>query len=279
MIQSWSHSRVILFEQCKFRAYLQHDQKVPEPQRPLPPGKTEHANDRGTRIHQSCEDYVSGKSKVLAPEAAKYFGAELEAMRNLHSHGCVSLEGEWGMNQNWEPWDWRGQWVDIQEVTAAIVKETEMVKAWPDRPRAGAVYSVGGKKFRTWVPAWLRLKLDAIVFESETSAIAIDYKSGKKYGNEMKHGEQLQLYQLVTFLRYPKLEKVTTELWYLDQDEITQREFRRDQGLRFMKSWDKRGTALTTCQVFPPNPNPISCRYCMYGPFEGGSGHCRVGRK
>ena len=43
--------------------------EVPEPERALRPGQTEHANDRGSRIHDNCELYVRGDHDALAPEA------------------------------------------------------------------------------------------------------------------------------------------------------------------------------------------------------------------
>jgi hypothetical protein len=219
MIPNWSFSKLSTFEQCKHRAYLLYDQKIPEPQRPLPPGKTEHANDRGSRIHDAAEHFVDGTGPFIREMSA--FLPEFEKLRKLYAAGMVSLEGEWGMNKQWEPDEWK--------------------------------------------KAWLRLKLDALVFLSETEAVAIDYKTGRKFGNEVKHSEQLQLYQLNTFLRYPKLEIVHTELWYLDQDEITTMTYLRHQGLRFKQKWDMRGTALTTCTDFPANPNVFSCKWCMYG--------------
>jgi len=272
-IPSWSHSRLAEFEKCKYRAFLLHAEKVPEPQRPLPPGKTEHANDRGTRVHNECELYVKGEIDHMPQEAAKFYGPEMENMREYYKAGIVSLEGEWGMNRNWEPWNWNGQWVEDTSGEAIVSK---VAKVLPAYGKAGDTVKVGKKVFM-WVPAWLRLKLDALVFPTKHTAIAIDYKTGKKFGNEVKHGEQLQLYQLVAFLRYPELEEVTTELWYLDADDITSQRYTRDQGLRFLKSWDKRGNAVTTCDKFPPNPNVFSCKWCMYGPWEGGTGHCEVG--
>lgn len=274
-ISSWSHSRLATFEQCKYRAYLLYDQKVQEPERPLPPGKTEHANDRGTRVHQDCEDYVRGKTDVMPPEARKNFGPEMEDMRLWYREGIVSLEGEWGMNRNWEPCDWRGEWIELPGVPAG--EPFEKVKALPQRAVTGQVYQVG-RKFFMWSPPWLRLKLDALVFETEYSAVAIDYKTGKKFGNELKHGEQLQLYQLVTFLRYPKLEEVTTELWYFDVDELTKKTLTRDQGLRFLRNWDKRGNALTTANTFPPNGNIHTCKWCFLGERPGGAGICKSGK-
>jgi len=214
--------------------WLKHDQKIPEPTRPLPAGKTEHANDRGSRIHDNCEMYVSGQADSLDPDAEKFFGPQLDLLRVLHAEGLVSLEGEWGMNEDWGVADWN--------------------------------------------EAWLRLKLDACVFIDPTHAIVIDYKTGRKYGNELKHAEQLQLYQLVAFLRYPQLEKITAELWYLDQpdgENITSQTFTRKQGLLFKQNFHRRGMALTTNTEWPANPNVHTCKWCQYGPWNGGQ--CQVG--
>lgn len=229
MINSWSHSKLTDFDKCKRMFWLKHDQRIPEPERPLPPGKTEHANERGTRVHDNCEGYVRGEHDALAPEAEKHFGIQLDLMRALYADGLVSLEGEWGMDSDWETTAWKG--------------------------------------------AWLRLKLDAMVMVDKTHAIVIDYKTGHKFGNEVKHAEQLQLYQLVTFLRYPFLEKVTAELWYLDQNEVTSFTYTRAQGLRFKDGFNRRGIAALSQIAYPPNPNIHSCKWCPYKNTE----HCTVG--
>jgi hypothetical protein len=229
-IVSWSHSKLGDFERCRFACKLKHLDRIPEPERPLPPGKSEHANDRGSRVHDSCEMYVSGQSDDLAPEAALHFGPELDLMRVLHEQGHVSLEGEWGMDKDWEVADWKS--------------------------------------------AWLRLKLDAAVFLDD-EAVVIDYKTGRKFGNEVKHAEQLQLYALVTALRYPHIKRITAELWYLDQNETTRMTLTRDQALRFRLGFHKRGTALTTCDDWKPNPSRFVCKWCQYGPWNGGQ--CEVG--
>lgn len=230
-INSWSYSKLGDFEKCKFLAWLKHDQRIPEPERPLPPGKTEHANDRGTRVHTDCELYINGTNDELGIEASKHFGPEIDLLRVLHEDGLVSLEGEWGMDREWCPTDWK--------------------------------------------TAWLRLKLDAMVMHDERTATVIDFKTGRKFGNEIKHGEQLALYQLVTFLRYPQLETVYAELWYLDTGDLTSVPYTRARGLQFKSNFDRRGHKLTTCSDFPPNPNIHSCKWCQYGPWN--SGHCQVG--
>lgn len=123
--------------------------------------------------------------------------------------------------------------------------------------------------------AWLRLKIDALVFVEPTHALVIDYKTGKRSGNELKHAEQVQLYTLCTLLRYPAVDKVTTELWYTDIDDLARTEYTREQGIRFLKIWDKRGRAVTEEEDFPPNPNKFSCQWCYFG--KKGSGVCTVG--
>lgn len=228
-IPTWSFSRIQDFEQCKRRAKLKYLDKIPEPERPLPPGKTEHANDRGTRIHDAGERFARGGIELI-PELQK-FRPEFERLKALYAAGKVSLEGEWAMDRSWEPVAWASS------------------------------------------DAWLRLKLDALVFLSPTEAVAIDYKTGKRFGNEVKHNEQLQLYQLVTFLRYPKLETIHVELWYLDVDELVTVTYTRNQGLRFRRSFENRGDAMTTCTEFPPNPNIFSCKWCPYK----GTEHCDKG--
>lgn len=235
MLKSWSHSRLVEFEKCKFKVWLKNVQHIEEPERPLPPGKSEHANDRGSRVHDACEKFVNGTSDDLPPEADKHFGPQLHLLRVLHAEGKVSLEGEWGMAEDWTPTD--------------------------------------------WATAWLRLKLDAMVHLDKAHAIVIDYKTGKKWGNEIKHGEQLQLYMLTAFLRYPDLEEVHTELWYFDQNEVTHQTMTRTQALRFKSNFDRRGRAITTCVDFKPNPNRFSCKWCFYHCHEGGTGHCTVGVK
>lgn len=229
MIPTWSYSRLQVFEQCKFRAHLMYELKIAEPERELPAGKTEHANDRGTRIHTAAELFVKGDGPFTRELTS--FQPEFEKLRQLYPTGIVSIEGEWGLDRDWEPAEWR--------------------------------------------KAWGRMKLDYMVRLTSVAAVVIDLKSGRLFGNEVKHAEQAQLYQLNTFLRHPELEEVTTEFWYTDQNEIKPMTFRRDQGLRFRARWNSRAEKMTTCQEFPPNPNIFNCKWCGYGPW--GTGHCSRG--
>lgn len=232
MIRSWSYSRLAVFEQCKFRAKLQFIDRVPEPERPLPQGKTEHANDRGTRIHEACEAFVRGTGPMPV-EAGKHFADELNSLRTAFESGIVSLEGEWGFDREWNPCDYNAKEV------------------------------------------WCRIKGDAVVWRSPSHAVVIDYKTGKKFGNEVKHAEQVQLYALAVLLRFPKVETVTVELWYFDQDDLTGLTLTRPKWMHHLRSFTRRGMAVTSATEFPPNPTIFTCAYCPYK--SSGTGHCSVG--
>jgi hypothetical protein len=185
-IKAWSHSRLATFEQCRFHAKLAYIDKIPELPRPLPPGKTEHANDRGTRVHEAAEAYVRGGVELVSE--LQTFATEFDQLRKLHAAGKVSLEGEWAFNREWKPTAWMSS------------------------------------------DAWCRIKCDTVVFPTKSRAIVIDYKTGKRWGNEIKHAEQMLLYQLGVFLRYPSLQEVEVELWYTDLDDLHSSKFRRGPG-------------------------------------------------
>lgn len=234
IIPRWSFSALAEFEQCPFKSKLKRIDKIPEMERPLPPGKSEHANDRGSRIHDAAELFVRGTGPFIGE--LRKFENELHVMRDLFAQGKVSLEGEWATDHDWNPCDWGA----------------------PE--------------------AWQRLKLDSFVHLSDEEGVVIDYKTGKRFGNEIKHTEQTQLYAINSFLRYPKLQVIHTELWYLDLDELHSMTYMRHQALRFRERWNSRATKMTTATSFPAKANIYSCRWCTYKPEDkGGSGHCSRG--
>lgn len=219
---SWSYSKLLDFEQCRYRYRLKHIDKVPE--------EKHEAADRGTAIHQMAEDFVGGKIRSLPTELLK-FDDDFLALRARYTEKRVSLEGEWGFDRQWEP----------------------------------TVYKT----------AWLRMKADAVAFDrakDPTEAIVIDYKTGKKWGNEIKHGEQVQLYALATAIRQPTVKKITVELWYLDKDDLTNNVYTREQAISFIKPFDRRASLIDKAHEtgqFPANPNAFSCQWCPYGPNKG----------
>jgi|TARA_R110000823_G_scaffold135250_2_gene264246 CRISPR/Cas system-associated exonuclease Cas4 (RecB family) len=124
---------------------------------------------------------------------------------------------------------------------------------------------------------WARIKLDAIVHESPTSARVIDYKTGKKFGNEIAHGQQALIYAIGSFFKYPELEHVQTELWYLDQTETSLQAYTREEAMMFMPGINERALTMTSTTKFPPNPSSYSCKWCSYK--KGDSPMCEWGIK
>lgn len=111
---------------------------------------------------------------------------------------------------------------------------------------------------------WARIKLDALVHEDENSARVIDYKTGKKFGNEIGHSQQCLLYAIGTFFRYPHIDYVQTELWYLDKGETTVKSFSRQEAMQFAPGFHRRAVIMTTTTDFSPTPSKDSCRWCSY---------------
>lgn len=112
---------------------------------------------------------------------------------------------------------------------------------------------------------WHRAKLDVFLVEGDGSALIIDYKTGKKFGNELKHGEQGLTYAIGAFLRYPELDFIKIEFWYLDKGEKLIRQYTRQQALVFHPSLHQRAKAMTTAVDFPVHPSLNACRFCYYG--------------
>lgn len=119
---------------------------------------------------------------------------------------------------------------------------------------------------------WGRIKLDAFVREDNTSARVIDYKTGKKY--PIPHTSQGQQYAIASFLRYPELEFIQTEFWYLDAKENNKliKSYSREQALMFLPRLNERAIAMTTCVNFIPKPSKFNCKWCPHN--SEGNGSC-----
>lgn len=229
----WSFSRLLDFEQCKFRFKLKYLDKVPEPKRALKEGEVELPNERGDRVHKAGEAWVRSTTPAELPTEFSAFAPEMAKVKEYFVEGKVRMEENWGYDFGWGATDFFG----------------------PD--------------------IWLRVKVDLFVHHSDTTALVADYKTGRKSGNEVKHGEQGALYALCAFMRYPELEDIHTEFWYLDKDDITHQRYTREGSLKKLANWNKRAIAISEEKTWRPNPNQHTCRFCLYGPK--GSGVCKVG--
>lgn len=118
--------------------------------------------------------------------------------------------------------------------------------------------------------AWARFKLDAIHFESDTSAKVIDWKTGKKFGNELKHNQQGMGYAIAAFARYPQLEYVGVQFAYLDKADELRGSYTRQQAELLRPGLEERADKMTTCTDFEPKPSFMACRWCPHAKVQEG---------
>lgn len=125
-----------------------------------------------------------------------------------------------------------------------------------------------------WDILWHISKCDAVIQHDETTFTIIDYKTGKSWGNEVKHAQQGSLYAVALMCRYPQAESITVEFWYLDEGKTKKRHYTREKLIPTMASFTKRGLTMTSATEFPPKPNTMNCKWCPYGVFKG-NGRCQ----
>lgn len=121
---------------------------------------------------------------------------------------------------------------------------------------------------------WLRLVVDLAVYnEADNRLTIIDYKTGK-----IREGydDQLKLYAGAAFAKYPNLEEVKTELWYLDQGEIIggnddtgEGIYGPEEGDKFISYWTKKVKPMMVDKTFAPRPSAL-CRWCDFSQEKGG---------
>jgi hypothetical protein len=123
-----------------------------------------------------------------------------------------------------------------------------------------------------WFEAWLRVKCDQVLHLAEHELRITDHKSGKKFGNEVPHLQQAQLYALSAFMRYPKVEAIETEMRYLDEGKRTLKLWSRDKDcVRLLAQYNKRVGFFQVDTILKPNANRMNCKYCRYGVTNGSS--------
>lgn len=127
---------------------------------------------------------------------------------------------------------------------------------------------------------WLEVKLDLSKFDAATVKAPAtlylgDWKTGKKYGNEIKHLKQMQLYGAAGYARFPEIERADVELLYLDQNTTWDITFSSSVLARLRAEWDEKAAKLFEEKLWRPRPSVHNCRYCPYSP--SGTGACPVG--
>ena len=99
-MNSWSYSRLAVFEQCPKRYYYQSIEKVPSPQHP--------AATRGTNIHTEAENYIKGTAEIT--KNLEVFSEGLTDLREGYKNDEVFVEEDWAFDIDWQPTTWRAAW-------------------------------------------------------------------------------------------------------------------------------------------------------------------------
>lgn len=117
---------------------------------------------------------------------------------------------------------------------------------------------------------WARVVLDVGVLYDDNTADVIDHKTGKKYAT---NEDQMELFGLAAFRKFPQLVEVTTRLWYLDIADDTENEVERtykaSEAAAIERDWNKRVKPMFADRRFPPRPNP-KCTWCFLSKAKGG---------
>lgn len=126
---------------------------------------------------------------------------------------------------------------------------------------------------------WHRQKLDAW-FVRDDEATVIDFKTGKFYP---KNKEQMEVYALGALAKFDGVQRVTTELWYLDQPRAPVTDdpfpaqppnplpkvFERDEATKLARRWEKRAANFINDTQFVANKG-FQCNWCPYSKRKGG---------
>jgi RecB family exonuclease len=159
------------------------------------------------------------------PPQLKEFEEAFLALKDLYLHGHVICESDWAITSDWEKTGW------FEDDT------------------------------------WGRAKVDAFVYEEGTSkeARVIDFKTGRYDGNQEVHKEQCELYGAIALKRYPELESITTEMWYLDHGKIDRYIYTPESIKVKQEKINQRAITMTTTTEFPANPSKFKCKWCYFG--------------
>lgn len=122
---------------------------------------------------------------------------------------------------------------------------------------------------------WLYVKQDLVVVAPGEFVLTVDYKTGKKYGNEVKHMAQKTLYSIAAMILWPGMPEYIAEMWYIDQKDLSSKSFTPEVLEMARARLDAEVARMFDDRIYRPRPTLDNCRWCPYGPK--GSGHCPVG--
>lgn len=224
-IFAWSHTRLERYHTCPHHAQLSYVLKVPELPRPDLGG--EPPNERGTRLHDNCQNWVKRVPGTELEPEFKNWRTRLERLREIWDDGRLEVENMWCYGLNF-----------------AILPDD--AKYWEIKGR-------------------VKIDFFARSYDGRSCCI-IDVKSGKRKYNELSHGRQLDEYAVGALFRYPMIDNFDLELWYCDTGDFIRRSMNRDDIALLVPGVTKRINVMMEDTIFNPNPSQHNCRFCPYGP-------------
>lgn len=123
---------------------------------------------------------------------------------------------------------------------------------------------------------WLVVKKDVRIRTPEFS-IVVDWKTGKKHGNEIDHFEQMKLYAVTEWIIAPGLPEYVVELQYLDQKDTWSHTFKPQELERHWAAFDGDFAVMFNDRIFRTKPSILACRYCPFN-LKNGTGACPVAK-
>ena len=139
--------------------------------------------------------------------------------------------------------------------------------------------------YKDWDNVRYRAVIDALARIDERRVLVVDYKTGKKEGNEIKHHEQCMEYAVCVALTDPDVQLFNVQVWYIDQphDRKLKKTFTRTEVMRGFANMKARHRRVLDERIFPAKPSRMACMFCPYKAGQvgfkklayPGTGHCR----
>lgn len=116
---------------------------------------------------------------------------------------------------------------------------------------------------------WFRVKTDVRLLYDDDTLLLGDWKTGKKY---FVNEQQIELFALAGYRRFPFVTEVDTRLWYTDVDPAeneVQRVYTPKELEAIQRDWNKRVIPMFKDRRFAPTPND-KCGWCPFSKAKGG---------
>jgi hypothetical protein len=127
-IKAWSFSRLLNFEQCPYRTYLQDVVKSPRP-----PTDEKSPLVRGQEMHEEIENYLQNKGALTARTSKPRTLEHIDYCKAMFEDGKASVEEDWGFDNQWGTVGWFDEnvWLRVKcDVVLHLDDEAGQITDW-----------------------------------------------------------------------------------------------------------------------------------------------------